>query len=66
MKKLVRLFGSISLIALCASPAYAFPGGWPGNVPYPGLCTMGNPDNTGEYFVRIPCWAGAIRNHPYF
>jgi hypothetical protein len=25
---------------------------------------MGNPDGSGAYFLRIPCWAGAIDNHP--
>jgi hypothetical protein len=65
MQKFVKAAGTATLLAL-SSAAYAFPGGWPGNIPYGGLCTMGNPDGSGAYFLRIPCWAGAIDNDPNY
>ena len=63
MKKLIRTTVAASLVAI-STAAYAFPGGEPGNIPYSGLCTMGNPDGSGQYFLRIPCWAQAVLNHP--
>jgi hypothetical protein len=66
MKKFPKAAAVVALLAVVPSAAYAFPGGFPGNEPYPGLCTMGNPDGSGAYFTRIPCWANAIVNHPSY